>query len=67
MTEILKLTNTLAKLDRALNEGENSFYRASLCWAATLLRTGELEARAREILTERQLDEISKLDGDREA
>lgn len=65
MQELLKLTNTLAELDRALTGEEHSFYEASLRYSATLLRAGETEARLHEILAERKLDEISESDGNR--
>ena len=65
--EILKLTNTLAKLDRALTESEHGYYDAALRYAATVLRSGETEARLNEILVERQLDELSDPDGNRTA
>jgi hypothetical protein len=64
ISESIKLADTLAGLPRALSEDEHSFYNATLRLGATMMRTCDLEARAKEILAEKQYDELRDFDGD---
>lgn len=64
IAESLKLADTLAGLPRALTEDEHDFYTSALRLGATMLRTCEIEARAKELLAEMQENELRELNGD---
>lgn len=64
MKALLTLINTLATTPHLHTEDEHALYNAAMRFATAQLREAEILARMKEILAEKELDELRNTLGD---